>query len=30
MSRTEREFGFRATTPFDVGLQRTVSILQAG
>jgi hypothetical protein len=27
VSRAEREFGFRATTPFDVGLQRTIEWL---
>ena len=28
VSRAEREFGFRATTPFDVGLQKTIEWYQ--
>jgi GDP-L-fucose synthase len=29
VSRAEREFGFRASTPFDVGLQRTIEWYQS-
>jgi GDP-L-fucose synthase len=29
VSRAEREFGFRATTPFDVGLGRTIEWYQS-
>ena len=29
VSRAEREFGFRATTPFDVGLQKTIEWYQS-
>ena len=29
VSRAEREFGFRATTPFDAGLRRTIEWYQS-
>ena len=29
VSRAEREFGFRATTPFDIGLRRTIEWYQS-
>ena len=29
VSRAEREFGFRATTPFDIGLRKTIEWYQA-
>ena len=29
VSRAEREFGFRAITPFDVGLRRTIEWYQS-
>jgi GDP-L-fucose synthase len=30
VSRAEREFGFRAITPFDVGLRKTIEWYQSG
>jgi GDP-L-fucose synthase len=29
VTRAEREFGFRATTPFDVGLRKTIEWYQS-